>query len=120
MTRDDPYRFVIGAMIILTGAVGGFTFIGVAPLFPALMEEFGVERATVALLSSGVLVSILVMRIPAGIIAGRVGLSRIYALGSILASCGGLGLLANKFLMLLGTRVFLVAVLPYIRLRPWG
>ncbi len=78
---------------------------GVAPLFPAMMNEFEVSRATVALLSSGLMISILVMRIPSGVIASRIGLKRIFTLGSLLASSGGLSFLASQFWMLVASRI---------------
>lgn len=105
VARDSAYRFVIAAIIIGVAVVGGFTFMGVPPLFPAIMDEFGVDRATVSLLASGVLLALLLMRLPGGVLAARIGLRRAYALGALLFSGGGLSFLASNFWFLLGSRI---------------
>mgnify|MGYP003315670653 CR=1 FL=1 len=40
------YRFVVASLIILAHFSVGLNYFSVAPVFPLIMEDFGVNRAT--------------------------------------------------------------------------
>jgi len=99
------YRFVVEAVLLPLQIAVGLNFFAPAPLFPQIISEFGVERATVSLLVSAVTLMLAIFAIPGGIIAARIGLKPAIFLGGLLGSAGLLAPLATDFGFLMALRV---------------
>lgn len=102
----SPYRFLIGGIVVSVTITGGLNLTGVAPLFPALMDEFGIDRTTVSLLSSLPMMTMMLLRIASGVLAARAGIWLVYGLGAVLMGAQMFSLLIDSYPMFLGMRVF--------------
>jgi len=99
------YRFVIGGLILFAHFSVGINFFVVAPLFPLIIDDFGVSRATVSLLIALALLIHSFFGLPGGILAVRFGLKRMYFLGWLLMGISVLSALAPNFGSLLVLRL---------------
>ena len=97
LVSTNRYRWVIEASLLPLQVAIGLNFLAPAPLFPLIMEDFGLERGTVSLLVASVTVMMAIVTLPAGVAAARVGLKRSLALGGLLMSAGLLAPLAPNF-----------------------
>lgn len=61
------YRFVIEAMVFSMQFCLGLSWMVVSPLFPPVMDEYGIDRAVVSLLMSVVPMILVVCTMPARI-----------------------------------------------------
>ena len=103
--RYQRYRFVIGGLILFAHFSVGINFFVVAPLFPLIIDDFGVSRATVSLLIALALLIHSFFGLPGGILAVRFGLKRMYFLGWLLMGISVLSALAPNFGSLLVLRL---------------
>lgn len=99
------YRFVIAGLILFAHFSVGINFFVVAPLFPLIIDEFGVSRATASLLIALALLVHSFFGLPGGIIAVRFGLKRMYFLGWFLMGLLVLSAVAPNFGTLLVLRL---------------
>lgn len=99
------YRFVIGGLILLAHFSIGINFFVVAPLFPLIIEEFGVNRATASLLIGLALLVHSFFGLPGGILATRFGLKRVYFLSWLMIGLPILSAAAPNFGTLLVLRL---------------
>lgn len=83
----------------------GANFLAPAPLFPLIMRDYGVDRATVSLLIASVTLMFALFTLPGGILAAKIGLSRAFTLGCFLMAAGMLVPLAPNFPALVGLRI---------------
>lgn len=103
--RYQRYRFVIGGLILFAHFSVGINFFVVAPLFPLIIDDFGVSRATVSLLIALALLIHSFFGLPGGILAVRFGLKRMYFLGWFLMGLSVLSAVAPNFGSLLVLRL---------------
>ena len=103
--RYQRYRFVIGGLILFAHFSVGINFFVVAPLFPLIIDDFGVSRATVSLLIALALLIHSFFGLPGGILAVRFGLKRMYFLGWLLMGLSVLSAVAPNFGSLLVLRL---------------
>ncbi len=105
MLTQPPYRYVIGASLLLVQFTLGLNFLGVPPLFPLAMEELGIDRATVSLLFSVVPIANGAFALFAGVIAARAGIARTFAIGCVAMAAGLSAPLLMNLPALLGARL---------------
>lgn len=100
-----PYRWVIeGALLLLQFAMG-LSFLAVAPLFPLIIDDFGVSRASASLLVGGTALGVALALIPCSMLAARLGTRAALGLAGVLMSAMALAPLADSFALLLGARI---------------
>lgn len=76
------YRFVIEALLFVTYALFGLSWIGVTPLIPELQRRFAISSAEVGLMNTAVSLAKVVAPLLTGYLAVRLGLKRTILLGS--------------------------------------
>jgi cyanate permease len=103
--RRSRYRFTIEGLILAIQLSLGLSWMAVAPLFPAVMDEQRVDRATVSLLIAAISLITATLTIPAGIVGARFGLKRTMAVGAVFMAAGLLTPLTHNFTTLLATRI---------------
>ncbi len=99
------YRYVIEAAILLLQFCMGLSFLAVAPLFPPIIEAFGIDNATVSLLVGVQSLIVAIALVPASILAARLGSKWSLVLGGVLMGLTALAPFAESFTVLLATRV---------------
>ena len=102
---NSRYRFVIEALILCFALSAGLIWIAPGPLFPMIMQNYGIDRATVSWLTSIVSLVMGVCAIPAGIAANRIGLRKTFAIGVFLTASGALTPFCSSIIQLLATRI---------------
>lgn len=100
------YRYVIEAILFLTYALFGVSWMAVAPLAPDLMAFFHVGKTEFSLLNTVVTIAKVVAPIVTGAAAVRFGLKRSILLGSILICAVLAGPLAPTFGAFVASRFF--------------
>ena len=77
MTSDEAgarrYRWVIEAAVLLLQFSMGLSFLAPAPLFPLIIDDFEVSRATASLLVGVTALGVGLAMIPCSILAARLG-----------------------------------------------
>lgn len=104
-TAAAPYRLVIAGAVLLLQFALGLSFLSVAPLFPLIMETYGVDSATTSLLVGGGALVLALALVPSSLLAARIGLRTALGLGGLLMAAGMLTPLAATFPLLLATRL---------------
>ncbi len=105
VAEENRYRFVIEALILLVLTGVGVIWMATAPLIPAMMAAYGVNRGTVSWSMSVVPIVMAVFALPAGVITTRIGLKKTFAVGVFLEAAGLLTLFSSNFVELLVTRL---------------
>ncbi len=103
--KRSQYRFVIEAVILFIVFSVGLMWVAPGPLFLMIMQDYGVDRATVSWLTSTVSLIMGVCAIPAGIMASRIGLRKTFAIGVFLMASGALTPFCSSIIQLLATRI---------------
>lgn len=103
------YRFVVEGALLWIQIAMGLSFIAVAPLFPLIIDDYGIDNATASLLVGGTALAFAVSTIPGGLIAARFGWWRATFFGGLLMSAMVLSPLASSFTILLGLRLLFAA-----------
>jgi len=101
----NGYRFIIEVLISGVIFFAGLLWIAPSPLFPMIMQDYGVERATVSFTTSVISLIMGASSIPAGIIASRIGLRKTFSIGVFLMTAGALTLFCSNITQLIATRV---------------
>ena len=99
------YRFVVEGALLWVQIAMGLNFLAVAPLFPLIIEDYGVDNATVSLLVGAGALAVGVMNIPGGVLAARFGWRRMTVAGGVLMSSTALSPFAESFAVLLALRL---------------
>jgi cyanate permease len=102
--RPTPYRFVIEALLFLTYAVFGLSWIAITPLMGELQAHFGIGLAQLGLLTTMVSAAKVVAPLLTGLLAVRIGIVRTILLGSLCISAAALAPFAPSFEAFLGSR----------------
>ena len=106
--RTEPrsgYRFVIETLIIGMMICFGMVWVAPGPLFPLIMEEYSVGRASISWTTSIVSLIMAACAIPAGIIANKIGLKKTFAIGAFFVAAGIATPFCGNIFQLLLTRV---------------
>ncbi|MBF8299572.1 MAG: putative integral rane protein, partial [Dehalococcoidia bacterium] len=101
----SPYRWTIAAVLLPLQFSMGLNFFGPAALFPLIMDDFQISRGTVSLLVVAVTLAQVLLLIPGGILAARLGSRKAITLAGLLISLGVLGGFGPSFPLLVGLRV---------------
>ena len=99
------YRFVIGALILWANFAAGTSFLAISPLLPLIETDYGIGHATGGLLMGSVLIIVAAFGLPGGIIVGRLGLWRTYAISYLMMGLLSLAALSPSFEGLLVLRI---------------
>ncbi len=99
------YRFVIEGLILGLSVAMGLNWMAPAPLLPAIMAEYHVDRAPASLALALVPLVSGTFTIPMGAIAARLGLRWVYGLGMVLLAAGTLAPATSDFSQLLALRL---------------
>ena len=94
---SNRYRWVVEGSLLPIQIALGLNFLAPAPLFPFIMQDFGLERGIVSLLVASVTVMMAMIMLPASVLAPKIGLKRSLALGCLLMSSGILIPLNSSF-----------------------
>ncbi len=105
--QSSPYRYVILGIVLMAQSAFGLNFFAVSPLFPTIMDEFGLARAAAGLLIGLVVLVMALFGLPLSLLANKFGLKRVFAVGLFLVSAGVLAPLAPSFPALLVLRLLL-------------
>ena len=103
------YRFVVEGALLWVQVAMGLSFIAVAPLFPLIIDDYGIDNATASLLIGGTALAFALSTIPGGLIAARFGWWRATFFGGLLMSAMVLAPLASNFTILLALRLAFAA-----------
>ena len=95
---------ILAALLLVQFAMG-LSFLAVAPLFPLIIETYGVSRATASLLVGAMSLGVALVLVPASVLPTRIGTRWAVALGGALMASMMLAPLAVTFEVLLGARM---------------
>ena len=104
-SHHSRYRFVIAGLVLSLFFSGGLTFLAVTPVFPLIIDDYGISRSAASLLVSSVALANALLAIPGGILVARVGPHRVIVGGWLLASAPALSVFADDFATLLALRL---------------
>lgn len=104
-SKKGSYRYLIGIIIILAMLSAGLLWIAPGPLFPLIMQDFGVDRTTVSWLTSIVSLIMGICAIPAGILANKIGLKTTFSIGIFLMASALASPWCSNITLLLITRI---------------
>ena len=118
----SPYRYVIGGLTLWAHFATGLSFQSVSPVLPLITDDYGINHTTAGVLVGIVMIIHGAFGIPGGIIVGRVGVWRIYAVSWFMMgaltltalSPGFEGLMALRIIYGLGVAAMLPATGPLI------
>ncbi len=99
------YRWVIEASLLLLQFSMGFSFLAVAPMFPLIIDDYGISRAVASLLVGATALGVALALVPASLFAARVGSRAALTTGGVLMSAMLLAPPATSFPVLLAARV---------------
>jgi cyanate permease len=101
---QSRYRFLVEALLFLTYAVFGLSWIAVTPLVGELQQQFHVNAAELGLLTTVVSVAKVIAPILTGMLAVRFGLKRTILVGSLLICCAAIAPFAPDYKWFLASR----------------
>jgi cyanate permease len=96
---------VVEASVLVLQFAMGLNFLAVAPMFPLIIDEYGVSRAAASLLVGATALGVAVALVPASLYGARVGSRAALTTGGALMSAMLLAPLASSFPLLLAARV---------------
>lgn len=100
----SPHRFVIEAILFLTYAAFGLSWIALTPLAGEVMAELKVNATQFAMLATMVSVAKVVAPLATGFLAVRIGLKKTILIGSALIACAMVAPFAPNFELFLASR----------------
>lgn len=103
--QEGSYRFIIGGFTIWAHLAAGLSFQAVSPVLPLITDAYGINHVSAGLLVGVVTIIQGVFGVPAGIMAGRVGLKKMYLAGWLLMGLLALAALSPSFPELLALRM---------------
>lgn len=107
MTRVETpssYRFLIAAVLFLTYAAFGLSWIAVTPLIGEIMTEYQINATQFGLLNTLVTIAKVFAPLLTGLLAVRFGIKKTILLGSLFISCAALAPFAPNFTTFLASR----------------
>ncbi|HEY9721774.1 MAG TPA: MFS transporter [Oscillatoriaceae cyanobacterium] len=118
----SPYRFVVEALLFLTYAVFGLSWIGVTPLLGALQAHFHASGAELGMVNTAVTLAKVIGPLLTGILAVRLGLKKSILLGGLFISIAAIApfmpnfptFLASRFVFGLGGAIVVTLLGPAV------
>lgn len=107
MTRPEtpsPYRFIIAAILFLSYAAFGLSWIAVTPLIGEIQAEYQISSTQFALLNTLVTIAKVIAPLLTGLLAVKFGIKRTILVGSLFISCAALAPFAPDFNTFLASR----------------
>ncbi len=101
----NPYRFVIAGLLLAAHLTVGMNVFVVSPLFPLIIKEYEISRASASLLVALPLLVSAGFGLPGGVITARLGLRKAYLVGWCLVALMALSAAAPNFVTLLVLRL---------------
>ncbi len=101
---DIRYRYVIGGLVLLGHLALGLNLFAASPLFPLIIDDYGISRATAGLLVTLALLAAASLGLPGGVIIARLGLRRAFTIGWWITALTVLSAFAPNFGVLLALR----------------
>ncbi|MBV8062951.1 MAG: MFS transporter, partial [Nevskia sp.] len=98
------YRFLIEALLFLTYAAFGLSWIGITPLLGEVQAAFGVSRADLGLMTTVVAIAKVAAPLLTGLLALRIGLKRTILIGAFCMGVAALVPWAPGFKLFLAER----------------
>ncbi len=105
VAQVEPYRWVVEGVLLLLQFAMGLSFLAVAPLFPLIIDDFGVSRASASLLVGGTALGVALALIPCSIVTARMGTRASLGVAGALMSVMALTPLVGSFSLLLAARI---------------
>ena len=105
VATSDRYRFVIGGLSLWAHLSAGLSFTAVSPILPLITDDYGLSHTTAGLLVGVAMIVFGALSLPGGVVAGRLGPRRAYALGWLLVGVMSLSALSPGFAGLLALRI---------------
>lgn len=102
--RPSPYRFLVEALLFLTYAAFGLSWIAITPLMGELQATFHVNAAELGLITTMVSMAKVVAPVLTGLLAVRLGLKRTLVVGSLFICIAALAPFAPSFNLFLASR----------------
>ncbi len=103
--QSSRYRFVIGGLMLALNFTFGLSFFAASPVTPLIMEEYGISRAGISLLTSLVILVTAAALFPGSVLVGRVPLKSQFTVGWLLGAANLCTFLAGNLPVLLGLRL---------------
>ena len=103
--KSSPYRWAIEAVLLPLQIAAGLNVFAPAPLFPLIVEDYGLGKGVLSLLVVAVTLVLTAFLIPGGLIVARLGLRKAIAVSGFLMAAGTLAMVAPNFWVLLVLRV---------------
>ena len=103
--RHSPYRWAIGALILLAHLGIGVNFFSVSPLLSLIIDHYRISSATGGLLLGLALLVAAGFGLPGGALIARLGAGRVFTLGGFMAAVLVLSAVAPNFPTLLLLRL---------------
>ncbi len=101
MSNSNRYRFIIFANVILVRACVGIIWASAGPLLPLLIEEFGISRSTAGWFASIGPLTIAAVSLPVNALVNRLGLKKMFSIGSFFLALGILAFFTDSFIAIL-------------------
>jgi len=101
---NSRYRYVIGGLVLLGHLALGLNLFAASPLFPLIIDDYGISRAAAGLLVTLALLAAASLGLPGGVIIARLGLRRAFTIGWWITALTVLSAFAPNFGVLLALR----------------
>ncbi len=102
---NSPYRWIVATVLFPLQVAMGINMFGPTPLFPDIIDHYGISRSAVSILIVAVNVVLTAFLIPGGVIASRLGTRKAAAISGLLMSIGVLVVVAPNFWAIVGARL---------------
>ncbi len=104
-STSSSYRFVIAGLVLVAHLGVGVNLFVVSPLFPLIIEDYGISRATAGLLIALATLVAAAFGLPGGALTARLGLGRVFTVGGFMVGLLVFSPVAPSFLTLLVLRM---------------
>ena len=102
---SSQYRFIIAWLVLLSHLALGMNLFSASPLFPLIIDDYSISRATASLLVTLALLVTAAFGLPGGVIIARMGVRRAFTVGWWLVALTALSAVAPNFGVMLALRL---------------
>ncbi len=104
LEKPSSYRYLVAAILFLTYAAFGLSWIAVTPLIGEIQTEYQINSTQFGLLNTLVTIAKVFAPLLTGLLAVRIGIKKTILLGSLFISCAALAPFAPDFNAFLASR----------------